>query len=193
MVSGPVQRADVALVGGIAVEILRRREHAAEKERAVDRRDFRIECARAFVEIEEVIVEAADAGRIGRFALPARVEEAERGKRIRERGLPIDQAAFDRDRIDRERKTGRGDARGPALRILVAHETVRRIRLVEDIAERLSLKLAEVELGFDLHGSGCARGQATILRCGIDDRACDRLNSDASMVNRRVRQRISPV
>ena len=139
--------AHAPLVGCVAVEIGGGREHAGEQECAVDGRDFGVECAATALEVEEVVVEAAIAACVGFGALRALIEERQRREHTAQRVASIEKAAFDGDRIGRERKSGRGDARRPIRGIFVAHESIGWVRLIDEVTKRFLLDKSKIDFG----------------------------------------------
>ncbi len=146
-VHSPVQRvgelADAALVVGRAVEVLGGEQRARDQERRVDRRHLAVPRSGAAVHVEEVVVEAAAAGRVQRRPLHTVREERERGERAPQRLVARDPPALDADRIRREPEPRRGDAARPAGPRAIGDEPVALARHVRKILERLALHLVE--------------------------------------------------
>src|SRR3546814_1108379 len=84
-----------------------------------------------------MVEEAAIARPVRLAALVGVAEKAQGRKGTRDGILPAHIAAFDRYRVTGEGETGRGDAGRPALGGLVADQPVDRVRLTQEIAERL--------------------------------------------------------
>ena len=127
--------ADLGLGTAGAIEILRRRERAGDEDRGVDARQLAVPGASAARHVEEVIVEAAMAGRVGRFALLAAGEEAQHRQGSLGGLVALDEAAFGADHVARQRHAHCGDARWPVGGGLVENEPVLAVDLVEEVFE----------------------------------------------------------
>jgi len=135
--------AQLALVGARLVEVRGGGEHAGEKQRAVDQRQLALPRPRAAVHVQEVEVEAVTAGRSGLTALVAVPEEAQGREAALHRRRARHPAAFDRDRIHRQRETRHRDARVRTGARGVGDEAIGGVRVRNKIVERGALQIVE--------------------------------------------------
>ena len=88
-------RSDLGLCTFRAIEVFGRRERARDQQRGVDARQFAPPLAPTRLHVEKVVVEALVAGGIGRIALFARGQEAQRREGAFDRVGAVDEAALD--------------------------------------------------------------------------------------------------
>ena len=116
--------ADRLLVGGVAVEVLLRRQRAGHQQRGVDRREFDVGGeARAVRELEEVVEEplvAGDPRRLRPLRQVQQVLQRRAGPRGGRGARHV--AALRADRVGGEAEADRGDAAEVARRPAVGHE-----------------------------------------------------------------------
>jgi hypothetical protein len=75
--------------------------------------------------------------------LPAVPEETQSGERSPDRLGACDESALGTNWVTGERQPNRGDARRRVTACVVRHQSVRRVRFLEEILERVSLKRIE--------------------------------------------------
>ena len=151
----------------IPVEILLAEEDASHQERRVDGGKLDLPEPLTSVHVEEVVEEAAVAGRaLSGLALRRVPEKAERGERAASGLGSGDVAALDADGIGREREADGGHARERRLGPAVRREPVLRVRRVPEPAEGVLLKRVEERLVFG--GRGRVRSRRRVLdRLGL--------------------------
>jgi hypothetical protein len=157
------QGADLLLLRRVGLEIGGGGENSRQQQRGVDGGELAAPCSPAALHVEEVVVEAVVARGVGLGTLGASGEEAQRGQRAPHRLVPRHQVALERNGIGGQGHAHRGDAGRPILAGLVAHQSVARVRLVEEEAERLLLERGEVVRLLPCHplDPRPARSQAT--------------------------------
>ena len=131
--------ADLAILGAVAREILRSGQHARQEKRGVDRRKLAIPGALAVVHVEEMVVEALVPRRVCVPALNAVMKESQGRERSLGGVRPGHEAALYANGIGGEGEADGGDAGGPARLGLVGDQSVERVRLIDEIVERLTL------------------------------------------------------
>jgi hypothetical protein len=94
----------------------------------------------AGLHVQEVIIETLEAARVGRFALFAIRQKAQRGERAQRGCVALDEIAARADEICPERHADRCDARWPVRRGLVQNQAIAGIGFVEEVAEGVALQ-----------------------------------------------------
>src|SRR6185369_12956509 len=98
------ERADLAFVLRVAIEITRSGERARENIGRIDRGDLTLARATPGLHVEEVIIKTFVTGSVRFFALRRVVEETQRRQRATHSLRATEILAFHRDGISRERK-----------------------------------------------------------------------------------------
>ena len=139
----PAEGADFALPGSPAVEERDARENSRKEDRRVHRGKLAAKRPPPRAHVEEVVVQAVETGRVFAIPLLAPREEAQGREDAVGRLAAREPAPKDGDRIARQGETHRGHARGRSLTAAVAHEAVAGVRLVHEVAKRVTLELAQ--------------------------------------------------
>ncbi len=135
---------DLALVRVVAVEVLAAEEDAGEQQRGVDRRQLDLLEALAGLGNEEVVEEAAVAGRAARLRPLRRLpEETQRAQHALARLVAAHPAALDADRVGGEPEAGGGHGGEGLRRPAVGDEAGVRVGEVPEVAEGALLNVVE--------------------------------------------------
>ena len=143
------QRADLVLVGRVAIEVGGGGQHARQEERRVDGRELAPPGATARLHVEEVVVEPPVAGGVGLRPLRAVAEEPQPGEHHPGDLVAREQPSLDEERRRRQRHPDRGDAGRRPLRGLVRDQPVLAVDLVEVILEGHPLQGGEIAVAAD--------------------------------------------
>ena len=140
------QLAKLDLGRRVGVEVNARGQCAGDEQRGIDRRKLRAPDTGAGAQVQEVVVEAPVAGRLGTAALIAVVEEAQHGETARDRFGARHPTALHGSGIARQCEARHRDARGRILPRGVGDETVRRIHSLHKVVERGALKSIQQQI-----------------------------------------------
>ncbi len=138
--------ANGALLPFLAVEVGRRDERAGQQVRGVDRGKLAVPRAPPRAHVEEVVEEAAVTRGVSPLAFLGVPEEPKRRERAGRGFVAVHEPPRDADRIGGQGEADGGDRGGGAVVRAVPDEAAPRVRLVEEIGERVPLE--EIELGF---------------------------------------------
>ena len=127
--------ADLTFIRRIAVEVHACSQRAREQQSAVYRRQLALPRSPPGSHVEKMIVKALIAGRIRLGTLRAVPEEPQSRKRSLHGRVTRHETALDAHGVHRQRKAGRGNARGPVRSRLVDHQSIDGIRLVQKVAK----------------------------------------------------------
>jgi hypothetical protein len=138
------QVTDLFFGARVAIEVHLRRQHAAEQQRRIDRRQLGRAEALPVLHVQEVVEETTVAGHPGFVGTLRRVgEEAQRAQRAQPRLAARHEAALRADHVGRQGEADAGRAGERRRRIAIRGEAVLLARRVPEEAESAPLQVVD--------------------------------------------------